>query len=135
MHTQAVVAATVTVRPSPPPFVSNTPDGCTRTVGWDGMAAVAVASLLMGPLSDAVTSSLGDSVLVEVGLHHGFELGAHAANELVADHAFERVVPVFKGAERIKTTAVKSVLVTLRYRRVGGDAAFVFFFSLFRPSS
>lgn len=41
--------------------------------GTGGTAAVAAP--VMGPVSDALISSVGDSIVVEIGLHTGFDLG------------------------------------------------------------
>ena len=48
----------------------------------------------MGPVSDAVVSTFGDTILVEMGMHVGFELTAKVANDLVLDGAIKQVVPI-----------------------------------------
>ena len=35
----------------------------------------AIAAPVMGPVSDVFVSSFGDTIVVELGLHTGFELG------------------------------------------------------------
>lgn len=45
--------------------------------GTGGMAAVAAP--VMGPVSDAVVSSFGDTIVVEMGLHAGFDVGSKVA--------------------------------------------------------
>lgn len=39
---------------------------------WSGTATIAAP--VMGPVGDALISSFGDTILVELGLHTGFEL-------------------------------------------------------------
>jgi hypothetical protein len=94
--------------------------------------AAAVATPLMGPISHAVVSTLGDTVLVEVGMHTGFELSTKAANSVIGDKMADKLSgPVlrswrsFTGADGPgwATTGVKSVSITLRYKGVPSDAA------------
>jgi hypothetical protein len=79
----------------------------------------------MGPVSDIVVGSLGDSILVEVGLHTGFEVATHAANDLVLHNPVDHVLPIH--SERLQTTGVKVLLITLKYKHVVTDAALGFY--------
>ncbi|KAF9446574.1 hypothetical protein P691DRAFT_732953 [Macrolepiota fuliginosa MF-IS2] len=88
-----------------------------------GMAAVAAPA--MGPISDIVVTSLGDSILVELGFHAGFELSTKAANDLVFEHTANKLIPIH--SERLETTAVKVLLITLKYRHTMEDAALGFY--------
>ncbi|KAJ6610988.1 hypothetical protein B0H10DRAFT_2058008 [Mycena sp. CBHHK59/15] len=89
-----------------------------------GGAAV-VAAPVFGPLSAEVISYLGDSVLVELGLHAGFSLTTAAANDLVIDHSIKAAIPIH--SKRLETTAVKVLLITLKYKITVTDAALGFY--------
>ena len=54
----------------------------------------AVAAPVMGPVSDAIVTSLGDSILVEIGMHAGFELTTKLANDLVIDKSIDHIIPI-----------------------------------------
>ncbi|RDB16033.1 hypothetical protein Hypma_003440 [Hypsizygus marmoreus] len=88
-----------------------------------GMAAVAAP--VMGPVSDVVVASFGDTILVELGLHAGFDLTAKAANDLVFNKPLNHVLPVH--SKRLETTGVKVLLITLKYKHVVEDAALGFY--------
>lgn len=45
----------------------------------------AIAAPVMGPVSDLVVSTVGDSILIEIGMHAGFEATTSLANDLVFD--------------------------------------------------
>ncbi|TFK67575.1 hypothetical protein BDN72DRAFT_842846 [Pluteus cervinus] len=95
----------------------------TVIVATGGMAAVAAP--VMGPVSDVVMSSFGDSILVEVGLHEGFGLTTKMANDLV----FGKPIKHFVGlhSDRLVTTGVKVLLITMRYKHTIDDAALGFY--------
>ncbi|KAK7683156.1 hypothetical protein QCA50_013829 [Cerrena zonata] len=88
-----------------------------------GMAAVAAP--VMGPVSDAVVASLGDTLLVEIGMHAGFDLTIKAANDLVFDKPLNAVIPIH--SKRLETTGVKTMLITLKYKHIIEDASLGFF--------
>ncbi|KAF5362654.1 hypothetical protein D9758_009571 [Tetrapyrgos nigripes] len=88
-----------------------------------GMAAV--ASPVMGPVSDFVISSFGDTILVELGLHAGFDLTTKAANDLVIEHTIKHAIPIH--SKRLETTHVKALLITLKFKSTVTDAALGFF--------
>lgn len=85
----------------------------------------AVAAPVMGPVTDVVLSSVGDSALVEIGLHSGFELTAKAANELILDKPVDCLVPIH--SNRLETTGVKNLLITLKYKHTVEDASLGFY--------
>ncbi|KAF9071855.1 hypothetical protein BDP27DRAFT_1321492 [Rhodocollybia butyracea] len=85
----------------------------------------AIASPVMGPVSDLVVSSFGDTILVELGLHAGFELTTKAANDLVIEHGLQAAIPIY--SNRLETTHVKVLLITLKFRHTVEDAALGFF--------
>ncbi|KAI0797227.1 hypothetical protein BC629DRAFT_1286169 [Irpex lacteus] len=85
----------------------------------------AVATPVMGPVSDVIVSTLGDSILVEVGMHAGFELTTKVANDLVLDKAIKAVVPIH--SDRLNTTGVKELLITLKYKHTFEDASLGFY--------
>jgi len=59
----------------------------------------------MGPVSDAIVSTVGDSILVEIGVHTGFELTAKVADDLVMEKVMKAIVPIHSA--RLETTSVK----------------------------
>ncbi len=85
----------------------------------------AVAAPVMGPVSDAIVSTLGDTILVEMGMHVGFDLTAKAANDLILDKAIKEVFPIH--SKRLETTSVKTMLITLKYKHTIEDAALGFY--------
>ncbi|KAK0446064.1 uncharacterized protein EV420DRAFT_1622609 [Desarmillaria tabescens] len=88
-----------------------------------GMAAVAAP--VMGPVSDLVVGSLGDSILVEIGIHAGFEATTKIANDLVIDKAVKHIIPTH--SKLLETTSVKVILITLKFKQTMEDAALGFF--------
>ena len=85
----------------------------------------AVAAPVMGPVSDAIVTSLGDSILVEIGMHAGFELTTKLANDLVIDKSIDHIIPIH--SDRLQTTGVKELLITLKYKHTIEDAALGFY--------
>ncbi|KAI0635315.1 hypothetical protein C8Q77DRAFT_1054783 [Trametes polyzona] len=85
----------------------------------------AVAAPVMGPVSDVVVSTLGDTILVEMGMHIGFDLTTKAANDLIFDGAIKEVVPIH--SRRLETTGVKTMTITLKYKHVPEDASLGFY--------
>ncbi|TFK47589.1 hypothetical protein OE88DRAFT_1665816 [Heliocybe sulcata] len=104
----------------------------TVTVATGGTAAIATP--VMGPISDVVTSSIADSILVEVGLNAGFDLATTAADDLVFGDTTDLLLPVH--SKRLETTNVKELLITLKYKHTVTDASLGFFrSSMHRDSS
>ena len=79
----------------------------------------------MGPVSEVVVSTFGDSILVEMGMHAGFDLSAKAANDLIFDGAIKQIVPIH--SSRLETTGVKTITITLKYKHVPEDASLGFY--------
>ncbi|KAF9028168.1 hypothetical protein BDZ89DRAFT_1066316 [Hymenopellis radicata] len=88
-----------------------------------GMAAV--ASPVMGPVSDLVVSSFGDTLIVELGLHAGFEGTTKIANDLVIEKTVKHMIPTH--SKRLETTNVKILTITLKFKQTTEDAALGFF--------
>ncbi|KAF8156714.1 hypothetical protein B0H34DRAFT_710311 [Crassisporium funariophilum] len=88
-----------------------------------GMAAVAAP--VMGPVSDVFVTSFGDTILVELGLHAGYDLTTKVANDLVFDKTIKKLVPIH--SSRLETTGVKVLLITLKYKHTMTDAALGFY--------
>ncbi|CAL1709064.1 unnamed protein product [Somion occarium] len=88
-----------------------------------GMAAV--ASPVMGPVSDAIVTSFGDTLLVKIGMYVGFDLATKVANDLVFDKPLNAMIPIH--SKRLETTSVKTMLITLKYKHILEDASLGFF--------
>ncbi|KAK7046767.1 hypothetical protein R3P38DRAFT_2607799 [Favolaschia claudopus] len=88
-----------------------------------GMAVVAAP--VLGPVAGEVVSTFGDSILVELGLHAGFSLTTEAANSLVIEEPTEAIIPIH--SKRLETTAVKELLITLKFKTTMTDAALGFY--------
>ena len=76
-------------------------------------------------MSDVVVSTLGDSILVELGLHAGFEISTKVANDLIIDKSIKHAIPIH--SRRLETTAIKVLLITLKYKHTVEDAALGFY--------
>lgn len=85
----------------------------------------AVAAPVMGPVSDVIVGTLGDSILVEIGVHTGFELTTKLANDLVIDKTIKHMIPIH--SKRLETTGIKELLITLKYKHTIEDAALGFY--------
>ncbi|KAF9240481.1 hypothetical protein BU15DRAFT_45880 [Melanogaster broomeanus] len=96
-----------------------------------GMAAIAAP--VMGPVSDAIASTVGDSIFVEMGIHTGFELTTKTADDLIGDGAIKRIVPFH--STRLETTSVKTMAITLMYKHTVEDASLGFFRSSFHKDT
>lgn len=79
----------------------------------------------MGPVSDAIAAVIGESILVEVGLHTGFEVSTKLANDLVIGGPLDKVLPIY--SERLGTSGVKVLLITLKFKHTVEDASLGFF--------
>ncbi|THH08180.1 hypothetical protein EW145_g2878 [Phellinidium pouzarii] len=77
-------------------------------------SVVAIAALVMGPVSDVVLDTFGDSLLIEVRLSEGYDASTKIANDLVIDHTFKHAIPA--PAASLSTTGIKHFLVTLMYK-------------------
>ena len=79
----------------------------------------------MGPISDAVVNTFGDSILVEIGVEQGYEVTTKVANDLVLEHTIKHMIPSPSG--RLETTGIKTLLITLKYKHTIEDASLGFF--------
>jgi len=79
----------------------------------------------MGPVADVVVSSFGDTILVELGLHAGFDLTTKVADDLVFGKPINHFVPIH--SKRLETTGVKVLLITLKYKQTMTEAALGFY--------
>lgn len=79
----------------------------------------------MGPVSDVVVGSLGDTILVELGVHAGFDVGTKLANDLVFEKPLKKIIPIH--SKRLETTGAKVLLITLKYKHTMSDAALGFY--------
>ncbi|KAG7091976.1 hypothetical protein E1B28_008364 [Marasmius oreades] len=79
----------------------------------------------MGPVSDVVVSSLGDTILVHLTLYAGFDLSTKAANDLLFEHPIKHVIPIH--SSRLETTHVKVLVITLKFKATVEDAKLGFF--------
>ena len=85
----------------------------------------AVASPVMGPISDAIVATLGDTILVEMGVHAGFEATTKVANDLILDKAVNAIIPIH--SKTFETTGIKEILITLKYKQTMTDASLGFY--------
>ena len=75
----------------------------------------------MDPVTEVVTTTLGDGILVELGMHTGFEL----STKLVTKGVIDAIVPIH--SKRLETTGVKVLLITLKHKQTMRDAALGFY--------
>jgi hypothetical protein len=87
-----------------------------------GVAAVAAPA--MGPVADVVVGTVGDSLLVEVGLH-GFSLSMKLADDFVFDKSANALIPLHSRV--LESKGVKTITITLKYKHTQEDAALGFF--------
>jgi len=79
----------------------------------------------MAPLGDTLLTTMGDSIIVELTLDASFKLAVEGANEVFIDHPIDRILP--ENDKRLKTTQVKEMVITLKYKHRIEDAALGFF--------
>ncbi|KAJ7637051.1 hypothetical protein FB45DRAFT_789284 [Roridomyces roridus] len=84
-----------------------------------------IAAPVLSQISAEVFSVLGDTILVELGLHAGFKLGTMAVNDLLIEHPLKAIIPIH--SERLESTAVKVLQITLKYRGTMTDASLGFY--------
>ncbi|KAJ7749310.1 hypothetical protein DFH07DRAFT_557295 [Mycena maculata] len=88
-----------------------------------GMAVVAAP--VLGPISAEVISMFGDTILVELGIHAGFEVTEMAANDLFLEAPIQHVIPIH--SKRLESTGIKELVITLKYKITMTDAALGFY--------
>jgi hypothetical protein len=79
----------------------------------------------MGPISDTVVGSVGDTILVDIGLHAGFEAATWAGDELLIDKPMKKIIPAHDA--NLTTSGVKTLTITLKYKHTVEDAQLGFF--------
>jgi hypothetical protein len=84
-----------------------------------------VAAPVMSPVTDIVMTSLGSSIIVQLGAHAGFEAATKLANDLVFDKPLKAVIPTH--SKSLETTAAKVLLITLKFKNLREDAALGFY--------
>jgi hypothetical protein len=95
----------------------------TVVAATGGMAAVAAP--VMGPISDIVVDSFGDTILVELGLHAGFEAAVWAGDDIFIDKPMKKIIPAHDA--NLTTSGVKILTITLKYKHTVEDAQLGFF--------
>jgi hypothetical protein len=101
-------------------------------LGADGLnqgGMGAVAAPVMGPVADLAVGSFGESIIVELGIHAGFDLTAKAADDLVFDTPIKKLIPIH--SKRLETTGIKELTITLQFKQTVVDAALGFYRSSF----
>lgn len=88
-----------------------------------GMAAVAAPA--MGPMSDIIVDSVGDSIFVELASHAGYEAVVWAGNEVFIDKPMKKIIPAHDA--NLTTSGCKVLTITLKYRHTVEDAKLGFF--------
>ncbi|KAG5644338.1 hypothetical protein DXG03_008635 [Asterophora parasitica] len=83
----------------------------------------------MGPVSDAVASSLSDSIVVEMQLN----AASSAVNGLALKQTLKYTLPTHSA--RLETRGVKVLLITLRHKQIIHDAALGFYRSSIHKDS
>ena len=79
----------------------------------------------MNPVSDAVVTSFGDTVLVHLTLYAGFDVSTKIANDLLIGHPINHAIPI--NSSRLETTKVKVLMITLKFKATIEDAKLGFF--------
>jgi hypothetical protein len=79
----------------------------------------------MGPVADTAMATLGDSIVVEMGVHAGFDMAAHAADDLFIEGPIKQLIPIH--SKVLETTGVKTLTITLKFLITVEDAALGFF--------
>jgi hypothetical protein len=69
--------------------------------------------------------SFGDTILVELGTHAGFEAVAWAGDELFIDKLLRKIIPAADAS--LATCSVKILTITLKYKHTVEDAQLGFF--------
>lgn len=90
-----------------------------------------MAAPVMGPVSDAIVSTVGDTILVEMGMHAGFEATMSLADDFVFEKPIDQIVPLH--SKKLETTGVKTMLITLKYKHTVEDAGLGFYRSSLHP--
>ncbi|KAL2061124.1 hypothetical protein VTL71DRAFT_7397 [Oculimacula yallundae] len=84
-----------------------------------------IAAPAIGPVSDMAMDSFGDTILVELGLHAGFSAAVQVGNEVLIDKPLNKIIPVHEA--NLRTSGVKALTITLKYKHTVEDAKLGFF--------
>jgi hypothetical protein len=79
----------------------------------------------MAPVSEAAVSSFGSTIIVDLGLSAGFALTTKVANDLVFSKPLNKLIPIH--SDRLETTGVKELTITLKFKLALEDAALGFY--------
>jgi len=79
----------------------------------------------MSPVGDVIVATLGDTIIVEMGLHAGFQLAVEGTNEIFIDKPIHHLMP--SNDNRLFTTGIKELTITLTYKHTMMDASLGFF--------
>ncbi|KAG8757978.1 hypothetical protein FRC14_001047 [Serendipita sp. 396] len=89
-----------------------------------GGAAV-VASPLMESAGGVVVDSFGSTIIVELGILAGNEVGGQVANHLLISKPTDLLIPKHSG--KLETTDIKKLLITLVFKHILTDASLGYF--------
>ena len=84
----------------------------------------AVAAPVIQHVTDAVVSTVGDSILVEISMHAGFDIGREFADDLFIDEPIYSMIPSY--SEKLETMSVKTMLIT-QFKHTFEDASLGFY--------
>ncbi|KAJ2922144.1 hypothetical protein H1R20_g14950, partial [Candolleomyces eurysporus] len=79
----------------------------------------------MVPVSELAVASFGSTILVELSLQAGFSITTKVANDLVFSKTLNKILPIH--SERLETTAIKELIITLKLKLAMEDAQLGFF--------
>lgn len=79
----------------------------------------------MDTAAGAALDAFGSTILVEVGVLAGYDLGGSVANHYLVSKPIDKVLPMH--SSRFETTAIKKLMITLKYKHILIDASVGFF--------
>ncbi|EIN08796.1 hypothetical protein PUNSTDRAFT_120371 [Punctularia strigosozonata HHB-11173 SS5] len=86
--------------------------------------AATVAAPVMGPVTDVVIGTFGDTIAVELAEIAGYEVAVRLGDELIS-HGISNSIPMH--SKVLETTSVKTMTITLKYKHAHEDANLGFF--------
>ncbi|KZV99552.1 hypothetical protein EXIGLDRAFT_724583 [Exidia glandulosa HHB12029] len=95
----------------------------TIIVATGGTASIAAP--VLGPVANEFVATVGDSIVVQLGVHAGFEVTTKIADDLTIGKVVKHSIPAHSAV--LVTTAVKTLLITLKYKHTMTDASLGFF--------
>jgi hypothetical protein len=78
----------------------------------------------MGPVTDVVVGTFGDTIVVELAEIAGYEATIRLGDELI-NHGISHAIPIH--SKVLETTSVKTMTITLKYKHTHEDATLGFF--------